>query len=65
MCVYDRERWGQVYGEVRVEADRVDVEEGDECGACVGGELCEDFGTDGCGRDDEGVWFQSVRLRYP
>jgi hypothetical protein len=52
MCVYDRKRWGQVYGEVRVEADGVDVEEGDECGAGMVGELGEDFGTDGCRRDN-------------
>jgi hypothetical protein len=65
MCVHDRERWGQVYGEVRVEADRVDVEERDECGACMSGELSKSFGTNGRGRDDQGVWLQSVRSRYP
>jgi hypothetical protein len=39
-----------------VEADRVDVEERDECSACMVGELSEDFGADGCGGNDEGVW---------
>jgi hypothetical protein len=31
----------------------------------VVGELSKDFGTNRCGRDDEGIWLQSVRFRKP
>jgi len=54
-----------VYGEVGVEADRMDVEQRNERSACVVGELGEDFGTDRRGRNDESIWSQSVRLRQP
>jgi hypothetical protein len=55
MCVYDGEGRREVYREVGVEADRVDVEEWDKRGACVVGELSEGFRTNRCGRDDEGI----------
>jgi hypothetical protein len=43
----------------------MDVEERDEGSACMVGELSEDIGTDGCGRDDEGVRSQGVGLGEP
>lgn len=54
-----------MYGEVCVEADRMNVEQRDERSAGVIGELGEDSWTDRCGRNDEGVRSQSVRLRQP
>jgi len=65
VCVYDGECRGQVDGEMGIEADRVDVEERNECGACVIRQLGEDVWADGCGRDDEGIWPQSVWVRKP
>lgn len=55
MCVYDGEGRRQMYGEVGVEADRVDVEQREKRGACVVGELSEDLRTDRCSREDEGI----------
>jgi hypothetical protein len=65
MCVYDGEGRREVYGEVRVETDRVDVEQRDKRGACVVGELSKDLGTNGCGRYNEGVGSQGVRFGEP
>jgi hypothetical protein len=44
MCVYYRKCGGQLYGEVGIEADRVDVEEGYRCDAGVVGEFGEELG---------------------
>lgn len=52
MCVYDGEGWWEMYGEMCVEANRVDVEQRDEGGACVVGEFGKEFRADGGGRDD-------------
>lgn len=65
MGVHDGECRGQVDGEVGVETERVDVEERDKCGACVTRQLGEDVWADGCGRDNEGIWLQSVWPRKP
>lgn len=56
MCVDDRERGWEVHGKVRVEADRVYVEEGDQCSACVIGELLEKLRACRSGSNDESVW---------
>jgi hypothetical protein len=54
-----------VYGEVCVEADGMNVEQRDKRRARVIGEFGKYFGTNGCGRDNEGIRSQSVRLREP
>jgi hypothetical protein len=41
MCINDGEGGWQVYGKVRVEADRVDVEERNQRSACMGGQPCK------------------------
>jgi hypothetical protein len=52
MCVDDGVCGREVEGEVRIEADRVDVEERHQRSACVVGEFCEDLGLDGGYRQD-------------
>ena len=65
MCVYDGERRRYVYGEVRVEADGMYVEEWDESLVCVGGEFGEELWSDWCGCDDESVRLEDIRLGEP
>ena len=65
MCVYDGESGRQVYRKVGVEADRVYVEQRDECGACVMGEFGKNFRADRCGCDDKRVWSEGIRLCEP
>lgn len=62
MGVHDGEGGRQVYGEVRVEADGVDVEQRDERSVCVCLELSEELGSYGCGCEDEGVRAKGVGL---
>jgi hypothetical protein len=50
---------------VGVEADRVDVEEGDQRGAGVCRQLCEELGPDRRNSYDESVGLQNVWLRQP
>jgi hypothetical protein len=50
-------------GEVRVEADGVDVEQGCQRSACVLGELHEKFWSNRGGRNDESVRLESAFLR--
>ena len=54
-----------MYGEVRVEADGVYVEERDEGGVCVCGEFIEKFRTNGCGYEDEGIRLEGIRPGEP
>jgi hypothetical protein len=56
MGVYNGERGREMYGEMGVEADGMDVEERDQGSACMVGELSEKFGTKWRNRDDKSVW---------
>jgi len=60
MCVDDGVCGWQVDGEVRVEADRVDVEERHQRSACVTGELCENLRLDGSDDQDVREWLQCI-----
>ena len=55
MCVDDGEGGRKVYREVRVKADRVNIEEWDQRSACMIGELCEKLRTYRSSRNDERV----------
>lgn len=55
MCIDDRKRRREVYRKMRVESDRVDVEERNQRSACMIRQLDEQLGFYGCGSDDESV----------
>jgi hypothetical protein len=54
-----------MYGEVGIEADRVDVEEGYGCDARVVGEFGKELGSDRRSRDYQRVWAQGIGLKQP
>lgn len=65
MCIYDGKCWREVHGEVRIEADRMYVEEWDDCLVRMRRELGQEFGSDGSGCEDERVGFKYIGLGKP
>jgi hypothetical protein len=52
-------------GEVRIETDRVEVVKRNQCSVCMRGQSCKELGANWGGCEDEGIWFENVRLCEP